>query len=198
MLVCSIQKLEDFILKWYLSQASRMWQSLFMLYKWLNVHMKMCTHPKQLLKPLTFSWLLYSTRIRLLHAKISSISTPWGRKRVYVQLWLMAKFHAQIWQFWKSPYISETAACRANTSSISTLWDRKRVYVQLLALWPMAKFHAQIWQFENQPISWTPLPVELKQAQFRPPRVERGYVCNFCHFGQWPSFMPKYGTLANG
>ncbi len=35
-------------------------------------------------------------------AKISSISTPWGRERVYVQLRAlcpMAKFHAQIWQF---------------------------------------------------------------------------------------------------
>ncbi len=31
---------------------------------------------------------------------------PWGRKRVYVQLlalWPMAKFHAQMWQFWNQP-----------------------------------------------------------------------------------------------
>ncbi len=56
-------------------------------------------------------------------AKISSISTPWGRKRLYVQLlalWPMAKFHAQIWQFWKLARISETAASRAKISSIST------------------------------------------------------------------------------
>ena len=59
----------------------------------------------------------------------------------------MAKFHAQIWQFWKSAHISETAARRAKISSISTPWGRKRVYVQLLELWPMAKFHTQIWQF---------------------------------------------------
>ncbi len=111
--------------------------------------------------------------------KISSISTPWGRKRLYVQLlefmpkyenfknrpvswkslpvewewshfwapglervyvpliefWPMAKF--QIWQFWKSAIISETAR---KICSISTSWDRKRLYVQLLELWPMAKF----------------------------------------------------------
>ncbi len=27
----------------------------------------------------------------------SPLLTPWSRKRVYVQLWPMAKFHAQIW-----------------------------------------------------------------------------------------------------
>ncbi len=44
---------------------------------------------------------------------------------VYVQLlalWQMAKFHAQIWQFWKSAHISETAAQRAKISSILTPW----------------------------------------------------------------------------
>ncbi len=83
-------------------------------------------------------------------AKMSSISTPCGRKRVYVQLlglWPLAKFHAQIWQFWKLFRISETAARRAKISSTSTPSGRKRVYVQLLELWPIAKFHAQIWQF---------------------------------------------------
>ena len=75
-----------------------------------------------------------------------------GRKRLCAQhllLWAMAKFHSQIWQFWKSPCISETATCRAkiHVSSILTPWNRERVYVQLLTLWPMAKFHAQIWQF---------------------------------------------------
>ncbi len=28
-------------------------------------------------------------------AKINSISAPWGGKRVYVELWSMAKFHAK-------------------------------------------------------------------------------------------------------
>ena len=59
----------------------------------------------------------------------------------------MAKFHAQIWQFWKSGHISETAACRAIISSILPPWGTQRLYVQLLQLWLMAKFLAQIWQF---------------------------------------------------
>ncbi len=83
-------------------------------------------------------------------AKTSSILTPWGRKTVYMQLlelWQLAKFHAQIWLFRKLACISETAAHRAKVSSISTPWGRKRVYVQLMELWPLAKFHAQIWQF---------------------------------------------------
>ena len=76
----------------------------------------------------------------------------WGRKGVHVyaqllELWPMAKFHAEIWSFWKSAPISETITRRAKISSISTPWGRKKVYVQLLALRPMAKFHAQIWQF---------------------------------------------------
>ena len=59
----------------------------------------------------------------------------------------LAKFHAQIWEFWKSTGISETAARRAKISSFLTPRSREIVYVQHLALWPMAKFHAQIWQF---------------------------------------------------
>ncbi len=51
--------------------------------------------------------------------------------------------------------------------------------------------------FENRPVSQKPLPIDLKQAQFRPPRVESGYMCNFWHFGEWPSFMPKYGNFEN-
>ncbi len=69
---------------------------------------------------------------------------------IYVQLlklWPIAKFHAQIGQFWKLASISENATHRAKLSSISTPWGRKRIYVQLLELWPLAKFHAQIWQF---------------------------------------------------
>ena len=92
---------------------------------------------------------------------------------MYVQLlelWKMAKFHAQIWQFWKwahiletdiwaphmcvlsaikNIYILETAALSAKISSILTIWGIKGVYmyVQLLELWPVAKFHAQIRQF---------------------------------------------------
>ncbi len=75
-------------------------------------------------------------------ARMSSISSPWVRKREYVpllDLWPMAKFHGQIWQFWKSAIIAETAAHRAKICSISISWVRKRVYVQLLELWPMRK-----------------------------------------------------------
>ncbi len=46
-------------------------------------------------------------------AKISLLFTPWGRKRVHMQLWDVSsnsRFHAQIWKFKKSASISETAA----------------------------------------------------------------------------------------
>ena len=43
------------------------------------------------------------------------------------ELWPLAKFHAQIWQFWELARISETAARRAKLSSVSTPWGRKRV-----------------------------------------------------------------------
>ncbi len=46
-------------------------------------------------------------------------------------------------------------------------------------------------------VSRKPLPVELKQAQFHPLGVEKGYTCNLWHFGQWPSFMPKYCNFEN-
>ena len=39
----------------------------------------------------------------------------------------MTKFHAQLWQVWKSARISETPACKVKTSSISTLWGRKGI-----------------------------------------------------------------------
>ncbi len=70
-------------------------------------------------------------------AKISSISTSWGRKTVCVQLlelWPLGKFHAQLWHYWKLARISETTDRRAKTSSISTSWGRKRVYAEL---WPI-------------------------------------------------------------
>ncbi len=85
---------------------------------------------------------LYLWNRCLKRVKISSILTPWFRKGPNVQLlelWPMAKFHAQIWQSWKSARISETGARRAKISPISTPWGRKSVYVQLLELWQMAK-----------------------------------------------------------
>ena len=62
-------------------------------------------------------------------------------------------------------------------------------------VWP--SFMPKYGNFENGPVYWKPLPVEVKQAQFRPLRVERGYVCNFQNFDQWPSFMPEYGNFEN-
>ena len=56
-----------------------------------------------------------------------------------LELWLMAKFHAPIWQFLKTACISETTTRRAKISSLSTPWGRKRLYVQLLEVWQMAK-----------------------------------------------------------
>ncbi len=75
---------------------------------------------------------------------MNSILSPWGKESICATSGILAngqacKFHAQIWQFWKSTIILETAAHRAKICSISTSWDRKRVYVQLLELWPMAK-----------------------------------------------------------
>ncbi len=66
--------------------------------------------------------------LRVVSAKISSILTPWGRKNYYVQLlalWPLAKFHAQIWQFWKLPSISQTAAHLPKLSSVSTPFGKK-------------------------------------------------------------------------
>ena len=45
--------------------------------------------------------------------KLNSISTPWGRNTVSVQIlefWPKAKFYAQIWQFWKSTHMSMSSS----------------------------------------------------------------------------------------
>ncbi len=75
-------------------------------------------------------------------AKISSISTPWGRKRLYVQLlafWPKAKFHAQIWQFGKSACISETVAPR----------------VQIAQCRPLGVEREDMWNFGKWPKFWS-------------------------------------------
>ncbi len=51
--------------------------------------------------------------------------------------------------------------------------------------------------FENWPVSLKPLPIKQKWSEYQPPVVERGYMCNFWHFGRWPSFMPKYNNFEN-
>ncbi len=40
----------------------------------------------------------------------------------------MAKFHAQIWQFWKSAHILETAAHRAKLAQFRAPRGRKSLY----------------------------------------------------------------------
>ncbi len=63
------------------------------------------------------------------------------------QLWPMAKFHAQIFQFWKSAHISKAAASRAKIGSIPIPWGREWVYVELLP---------KCGNFENRSVSqWT-------------------------------------------
>ena len=51
-----------------------------------------------------------------------------------LELWRLAKFHAQIWQVRKMARILKTAARRAKISSILPPWGIKRVYLQLLEL----------------------------------------------------------------
>ncbi len=52
-----------------------------------------------------------------------------------------------------------------------------------------ASFMPKYGNFENQPLSWKPLPIEQKYAQFRHPGIERGCMCNFWNFGPWPSWL---------
>ncbi len=69
---------------------------------------------------------------------------------MYVQplkLLLMAKFHAQIWEFWNFTDISETNPRIAKGKLNSKPWGRKCVYVQLHEILAIAKFHAQIRQY---------------------------------------------------
>ncbi len=76
-------------------------------------------------------------------AKITSISTPWVRKSVHVQLlelWPLTKFYTQIWQVRKLARILETVGRRAKVSSISSPWGRKTVYVHCAT----SGIHAQI------------------------------------------------------
>ncbi len=71
--------------------------------------------------------------------KMSSISTPWGRKIFHMQLPALFsnfRFHGQIWQFCKSARISKTPARRAKISLILNPWGRKRAHMQL---WDLSK-----------------------------------------------------------
>ena len=72
--------------------------------------------------------------------KIGLISTPWGRKRVHVQLWYISsnsRCYAQMWKFWKLARTSNKAACRAKISSISISWVERR---SICNVWNFFKF----------------------------------------------------------
>ena len=64
-----------------------------------------CSHGFYPISTKLFWKLAHISETAARRAKISSISAPWSRERVCVQLlelWPLSKFHAQIWQFWKS------------------------------------------------------------------------------------------------
>ncbi len=95
-----------------------------------------------------------------------------------------AKFHAQIWKFWKLVRISETAARRAKISSISTPCGRKRTYVQLLKLWLLLEY-AEIWQCWNL--------ASISESAVHRVRMSS----NLSPWGK-QSICATAGTLANG
>ena len=82
--------------------------------------------------------------------KISSISTLWDRKTVYVlllELWPIDKFHVQIRQFLKiGPYLRNCCPYSENQLNFDLL-GRKRLYIQIFNFCQWPSFHAQIWQF---------------------------------------------------
>ena len=88
-----------------------------------------------------------SRKLLSVEQKISSILTPWGRKRVHCicttsgTLTKVPKYGT----FENRP-ISEKLLSVEQQAQFQP-HGIEREYVQLLALWPMAKFHVQIWQF---------------------------------------------------
>ncbi len=59
----------------------------------------------------------------------------------------------------------------------------------------MPSFMPKYSNFENQPVTRKSLPIERKYTQFRPNGVEREYMWNFWHFGQWPVSCPNMEIL---
>ncbi len=51
--------------------------------------------------------------------------------------------------------------------------------------------------FENRPVSQNPLPVEQNYAQFRPPGVQRVYICATGGTFSNRSFIPKFNNFEN-
>ncbi len=46
-----------------------------------------------------------------------------------------------------------------------------------------ASFMPKYGNFENQPLSWKPLPIEGKDAQFRRPGIGSECMCHLWNFG---------------
>ena len=89
-------------------------------------------------------------------SKYSSISTPWGRKRLYVQLSEVCHlpcFMPKYGNLKKLACISETTARRVKISSISTILGRKRICVQFCQ---SPSFMPKYGNFENGPVSQKP------------------------------------------
>ncbi len=89
-------------------------------------------------------------------AIISAKSTPWGRKWVHVQfleLWAIAKFHAQIWQFWKLARISKIAARRAKINSIRPPGVERAYTCNFWNFCQWPSFMLIYGKFENWPVS---------------------------------------------
>ncbi len=90
-------------------------------------------------------------------AKISSISTPWGRKSVLCaisKIWPMARFYAKYCNFEHHPVSRKPPAHSTKITSIFRGgWGggcNRRIHVQMLDLLSVTKFHAQkMWQFRK-------------------------------------------------
>ena len=98
-------------------------------------------------------------------------------KRLKLTLWPVGKC--------KTPNILEMGRSRAKRSEIldsgGVGWGASLGSICATSgTLAMAKYG----NLENRLVSRKPLPVERKQAQFRPPGVEREYMCDFWHFGQ--------------
>ncbi len=125
-----------------------------------------------------------------------------GVERVYVhllELWPMASFHAQIWQFLESACISESPVGhvgRVKINSISTPLDRKSLYVQLLELGQLPSFMPKY--RKSARISGTAAHGGKKSSISRPPGIERECMCNFWNFWPMAKFVLKQSVKARG
>ena len=120
---------------------------------------------------------------------------------IYVQLLEllpMVKFHAQIWQVWKSTCTSETFVCRVKISSISTPWGRKKC---MCNFWNFAVVQVpcpnmailKIDQYLRNQYLLSENKLNFGHNMGR----NTEYRYNFWIFCQGPSFMRKYHNYEN-